>query len=314
MSRKALVVGMSNYPRQQELTACVNDANEVSRLLKKNWDNSGNFQVLKKLNPNTTEDLVMALHDLFNDPNEVALFYFSGHGILNAMGTANIATLDATHDLSGIPMSYILALANKSPALNRIIILDCCFSGSIAEPQKFYQSEPLCQGVTVLTACSVFEAAIALTEYSTFTSLMIEALKGGAADLNGEITPGSIYSFIDQAMGTWDQRPMFKTNVTGFTSLRQIEPPVAFEVLMNLIVYFEHSTSEIQLDRRYESTAPEADPNFTTTFQELQKLARVGLVVPIGEKHMYWAAMNSKSCKLTPLGRHYWRLAKEDKL
>jgi Caspase domain len=314
MSRKALVVGMSNYRGEKELRACVNDANEVSNLLKKNWDNTGNFQVLKKLNPDSTEELLVALNDLFKDPNEVALFYFSGHGILNAMGTANIATLDATHDLSGIPMSYILGLANKSPALNRIIILDCCFSGSIAEPQKFYQSEPLCQGVTVLTACSEFEAAIALNEFSTFTSLMIEALKGGAADLNGEITPGSIYSFIDQAMGTWDQRPMFKTNVTGFISLRQVEPPISFDVLMNLIVHFEYPTSEIPLDKRHEHTAPEADPDLTTKFQELQKLARVGLVIPIGEKHMYWAAMNNKSCKLTPLGRHYWRLAKEDKL
>jgi len=40
----------------------------------------------------------------------------------------------------------------------------------------------------------------------------------------------------------------------------------------------------------------------------------VGLVVPVGAEHMYFAAMESKYCKLTALGYHYWHLAKEHNL
>ena len=40
----------------------------------------------------------------------------------------------------------------------------------------------------------------------------------------------------------------------------------------------------------------------------------VGLIVPVGEEHMYYAVMNSKSCRLTALGAQYWRLAGENKL
>ena len=40
----------------------------------------------------------------------------------------------------------------------------------------------------------------------------------------------------------------------------------------------------------------------------------VGLIVPVDEEHMYYAAMNSKSCRLTALGAQYWRLANENKL
>ena len=38
------------------------------------------------------------------------------------------------------------------------------------------------------------------------------------------------------------------------------------------------------------------------------------LVVPVDEDHMYYAAINSKSCRLTALGAQYWQLATENKL
>ena len=49
-------------------------------------------------------------------------------------------------------------------------------------------------------------------------------------------------------------------------------------------------------------------------FSRTSKNEGVGLVVPVDEEHMYFAAMNSKSCRLTKLGAHYWRLANELKI
>ena len=43
-------------------------------------------------------------------------------------------------------------------------------------------------------------------------------------------------------------------------------------------------------------------------------MVHVNLVVPVGETHMYYAAMNSKSCKLTALGVHYWNLVKNNRI
>ena len=42
-----------------------------------------------------------------------------------------------------------------------------------------------------------------------------------------------------------------------------------------------------------------------------QLFESVGLIEPVGAEHMYFAAMKSKSCKLTALGLHYWRLSKD---
>ena len=46
-------------------------------------------------------------------------------------------------------------------------------------------------------------------------------------------------------------------------------------------------------------------------FKELQLFESVGLIEPVGTDHMYFAAMESRSCRLTALGLHYWKLSRD---
>ena len=50
------------------------------------------------------------------------------------------------------------------------------------------------------------------------------------------------------------------------------------------------------------------DPDKNAVFAILQKYNRVNLLMPIGAPHMWNAAMDSKTVKLTALGEHYRRL------
>jgi hypothetical protein len=78
--------------------------------------------------------------------------------------------------------------------------------------------------------------------------------------------------------------------------------------------YFLTPDSEHKLDPSYEDTDIQAKPANVTIFKDLQKLQSVGLVVPVDAEFMYFAAINSKSCRLTALGYQYWRLVNEKKL
>ncbi len=49
-------------------------------------------------------------------------------------------------------------------------------------------------------------------------------------------------------------------------------------------------------------------------FRDLQVLRNVGLVEPIEAEHMYYAAISSKACGLTTLGKYYWRLVSQQKI
>ncbi|MDD4989599.1 MAG: caspase family protein [Candidatus Pacebacteria bacterium] len=312
--KKALIVGINNYPTSP-LRGCINDASAFSTIMEKNADGSPNFSVKLETDVPTKAKLKSLIVDLFSGDSDIALFYFSGHGFLNEIG-GYIVTPDYTKYDEGVAMEEILNIANKSKAKDKIIILDCCHSGAFGSPiMTGGATAQIIEGVVVLTASKSDGASIEVNGHGVFTNLLLDALQGGASNLLGEITPGSVYAYIDQALGPWDQRPVFKTNVTRFTSLRKINPLVPLEILRKIIEYFPTPDQEHALDPTYEFDNKDiAKPEKVTILKNLQKFERVGLVVPVGEEHMYYAAQNSKSCKLTALGYHYWRLVKDKKI
>ena len=314
--RKALVVGIDEYP-DWPLRGCANDATMIASVVETHGDGSPNFSVRLWTSPSgviTKQKLRTAIEELFDGESDICLFYFSGHGLVKSTG-GYIVTPDASRYNDGISMDEILTLANQSRARDRVIFLDCCHSGALGNIAVIGNNMALLsEGLSVLTASRSSQSALEVDGKGVFTSLVVDALKGGAADLRGYITPGSIYFYVDQALGAWDQRPIFKTNVAHFTSLRSITPSIPFETLRRICVYFPACQQEHQLDPSYEFTEKGAKPENVKIMKDLQKFAGVSLVVPVGEDHMYFAAINSKSCRLTALGYQYWRLVNEKKL
>ena len=322
MTRKALIVGIDRY-QTCPLGGCVNDAEEIANLLKTNGNGSPNFDVKLKPNVATRDELLGLLESLFcNGDPDIALFYFSGHGSDELTG--RIITPDYNGKGSGVSMVDILNFVHKSRSKNKVIILDCCFSGKFGELDFIKDNgAALAEGVTIMTASNRDEYAVedGITGHGVFTELLIQGLKGGAADVGGNITPASLYSFVDQSLGAWEQRPLFKTNISRFLPLRTIEPKVPISTLRKLSNYFEDPDSEFSLDPSFEFTndpgyshelkEPYAEEENVKKFKELQLYESVGLIEPVGEEHMYFAAMKSKSCRLTPLGLHYWKLSKD---
>lgn len=312
--RKALAIGINDYPTSP-LSGCINDASAFATTIEKNGDGSPNFSVRLETGVSTKSQLKTMIIELFEGESDIALLYFSGHGFFNELG-GYVVTPDHQQNDEGVSMDEILVLANKSKAKDKIIILDCCNSGAFGSPAiTGNNSAQIIEGVVVLTASRSSESAVEVNGHGIFTNLLIDALQGGAADLRGHITPGSVYAYIDQALGPWDQRPIFKTNVTRFTSLRTVSPQVPVEVLRKITEYFPEPEQEYKLDPTYEFDNKDiAVPENVAVLKNLQKLVSIGLVVPVGEEHMYYAAQNSKTCKLTALGYHYWRLVKEGKI
>jgi hypothetical protein len=315
--RKALVIGIDNY-LGASLEGCVKDAISISRILEKNGDGSPNFDVKLITNPPNITDIPTIrwlIEELFEAPNDVALLYYAGHGLLKSTG-GYIFTSDFRQYNEGIPMQEILELATNSEARSKIIILDCCHSGSFATSNLGNPNiSNLCNELTVITASRNIESAAESDDgHGVFTSLLIDALQGGAADIRGHITAGSIYAYIDSALGAWAQRPIFKTNVSRFVPIRSINPKIPLEKLRRIPKYFPQPEDEFKLDPSYEPTSEKPIAFKCAIFKDLQDFESEGLVKPVDEGHMYYAAMNSKSCKLTALGHHYRRLVKENKL
>jgi hypothetical protein len=316
--RKALVVGINYYECGSNLYGCVDDAHSVKSVLERNSDGTVNFSV-KIFTGTGPGDLVTrgalkdSIKELLSGDSDIALFYFAGHGHIEETGGYLLAS-DCRSGDDGVPLGEILTIANKSRARNKVIILDSCHSGIAGAPPSAPDVAQLSDGMTILTASTAEQYAKEDHSGGIFTGLLIDALGGAAGNLVGEITPGSVYAHIDQSLGPWEQRPVFKTNVRSFVSLRKVQPPISLADLQRIPEFFPTAGFEFQLDPSFEPESPSPDPTNTQRFAVLQKYNKVSLVVPVGAPHMYHAAMESKGCKLTVLGEHYRRLAERRRI
>lgn len=322
--RKALIVGIDHYDQIQSLTGAVNDAHSVKAALDRHADGTINFaqpRLMTAAGPATAvsrTELREAVEELFRDDAEISLFYFSGHGYIDGAG-GYLCASDCASGHDGLSLNEVLAFANSSPANNKVIMLDSCHSGIAGSSPVAAQVAEITEGVTILTASTAEQYAVETGSSGVFTSLLVDALNGTAANLVGDVTPGSVYAHIDQSLGPWAQRPVFKTNIKRFVSLRKADSSVDLADLQKLTVLFDEPTTQLPLDPGYEpmrsgvedASVPPPDPQKNADFTVLQTLVKVNLVRPVGAPHMWHAAMDSKACELTVLGQHYWKLAKQ---
>lgn len=322
--RKALVVGIDFYEQVGLLYGCVNDSFAVKAMLDRHADGSVNFGV-KHLtatgpaDPVTREELRQAVTDLFAGDGELSLLYFAGHGYIESTG-GYLCTSEVKSGHEGLSLAEIMVMANQSRIQNRVIILDSCHAGVAGGSALQQKVTEISDGVTILTASTSEQYASEENGAGVFTTLLVDALGGASANLVGDVTPGGVYAHVDQSLGPWAQRPVFKTNVTRFVSLRKVQPPVELSELRRISEFFASAGFQFQLDPTYEPERnetwatyakgiPPPDADHTAIFRIFQKYNRVGLVVPEGAPHMWHAAMESKTVRLTALGEHYRQLS-----
>jgi hypothetical protein len=325
--RRALIVGIDGYA-SAPLRGCVSDARSMESILSKHDDGNPNFECFVMTAPDgkiTRTVLWRSIEQLMEGKADVALFYFSGHGIANSLG-GYLVTQDAVRYDEGVAMQDVLTIANRSTKIGEIVVLlDCCHSGFFGQsPAVANESSVLREGLTILTASRADQVSLEVGEGGVFTKLLVGALNGGASDIMGRTTIASVYAYVDQVLGAWaHQRPLFKSNVSTLVSLRECRPSVPLDELRRLSYDFPTPDYDFKLNPSYEpykddpEFAPIKEPRseeHEKIFQRLQKFRAARLVIPVGEEHMYYAAMRYKSCKLTPLGRFYWRLAKDGKI
>jgi hypothetical protein len=307
----------------------VNDAYSVRGVLERHADGTVNFATPKVLvgtsdeQPVTKEEIKYAVRNLFVDDAEVALFYFAGHGYTEETGGYLCGTDSRTGD-DGFSIAELMILVGRSPAKSKIIIIDACHSGIAGARSDAPTTTEIADGTIILTASTANQSAFEVPEggAGVFTNLLVDALEGAAANLVGDITPGSVYAHIDQSLGPWGgQRPVFKTNVKNFVSIRKATPPISLPDLLALATHFPSDDYTFPLDPSFEPhrsaedkanpEIPPPDPKNTATFAVLQNYVKVNLVRPVDAPHMWHAAMQAKSCELTVLGQHYRRLVAE---
>lgn len=325
---RALIVGIDEYdnPNVNKLTACVNDAKAMKEVLERHENGDKNFACRLLVNSGaykiTRKLLREQWSELFDNYYDDILFYFSGHGHPTAVG-GFLVTQDAEPGDPGLSMNELLTLATKSKAKSVLLILDCCFAGGAAD-LALGGAENLAllrEGLTILAASRPMQTA-ALTgtdslftsKHSLFTSLVVGALSGGAADVRGHVSAAAIYAYAELALGHWEQRAVYKSHAYNLNPIRKCKPSVSDDLLRELPRFFPQFTDKYRMDPSYEETHPSADPAHVEIFKKFKLLRNARLLTTEDGKDLFYVALDSLTVELTPHGQYYWLLAKSNNI
>lgn len=315
--RKALLIGIDAYDEFSDLGGCAADAKRMSQVLQRH-EEGGELNYECRIFTSADKErldgefLSQKWSELFEDFRGDILFYYSGHGAQTKRG-AQIAAQNGNMVIPGLAMDELLLLANDSPAHEVVLILDCCYGGAFGDPAILKGNSSLREGITVLAASRPQGIAKEIQGHGVFTDLVISALNGGAADVRGYVSAASVYGYVDQALGAWDQRPTYKSYASKVTPLRRCKPQVPDEVLRQLPQLFKKLDACHRLNPSYEHTHKSAKKENVEIFNKFKVLRDARLLRTVGGEDLFYAAMESKPAQLTPLGQFYWRLANNDR-
>ncbi|BAZ24251.1 hypothetical protein NIES4073_51440 [Kalymmatonema gypsitolerans NIES-4073] len=204
MGKLALLIGVSEYqPGLNPLPSAVKDVEAMRRVL--THPEIGNFAevditVLKNPQRQEMED---AIYNLFahRQKEDLLLFYFSGHGIKDDNGRLYLSTSttrkqnDRLFKPSAVAASVLHENMNESRSQRQVIILDCCFSGAIAQGLTVkddgtvnLQEQLGGKGRAILTSSTSTQYSFeqAGSDLSIYTRYLVEGMEKGAADRDGD--------------------------------------------------------------------------------------------------------------------------------
>ncbi len=180
---------------------------------------------------------------------DTLIVYYSGHGALvqnNGSGEAYLAPYDVSGNVavSGISTTEIKALLDNLNHGNKIVLLDCCYSGganakSISHVKhkdltsiKAFQNQSYAEGTFVFTACKEDETAIEVQDlkHGLFTYQLIEELVKGTGE---SVALSSLHDPVTKAVEetakkySHKQTPTIQMNAKGSMTLPKLaKPPV----------------------------------------------------------------------------------------
>ncbi len=312
MGRRALLVAIDQYDHMVALGGCVADALALEPLIAFHQNGTANYTCKRLYSDEirvSRRVLLEACEELFAYDDEV-LLYFSGHGV-SIGGAVFLASQDGTATVPGIAMRDLLQMANASRAREILLIFDCCHAGAFGDPLLLETELGMLfqEGITLLAAARSDQPAVEVTGQGMFTRLIISALDGTAKDVRGRVSSAAIYGFVEQALGPWEQRPIYKSNARRLAPVRYCEPDVSVEELQRLPELFPTPDALYPLDPTYEHSFREAIAEHVAIFQIFKRYRNARLLKTTLDPDLFYAAKHRTDVQLTPLGQYYWQLA-----
>ncbi|MBS1787616.1 MAG: SUMF1/EgtB/PvdO family nonheme iron enzyme [Acidobacteria bacterium] len=232
-------------------------------------------------------------------PEDLILFYYSGHGYCDASDRLYLATADSRKDLltsTWLPTERLRRMIDHHNRRRVVMILDCCYSAAIkhdflSRGDDDNPMEDLSTGIYIITASSAVETAIEkeTDEYGLLTKHLLEGIRQGKARPNddGLISASSVYQYASaEVVKAGKQKPRFfgleqrggELFIARAAAVYSPEQLQAFRKLINELDTNEEIDEELadQARRIIRDNQPKRDKKLFELLDQLQKGMRPG--------------------------------------
>lgn len=255
MAYHLISIGISAYSNPaNNLDFPDEDAGELSAILRHSLGSELTYDVLLRDGEATQIGIRTALGSeelKAASSNDTLIVYYSGHGAL-VQGSGSVEAYLAPYDVSGnvavsgISTSEVKELLDNLKHGNKIVLLDCCYSGganakSISHVKhkdlsniKAFQNQTYAEGTFVFTACKEDETAIEVRDlrHGLFTYELIEEL---VKDRGDNVALSSLHDPVTKAVQasaekySHKQTPTIQLNAKGSMALPKLSKPPALK-------------------------------------------------------------------------------------
>jgi ABC-type branched-subunit amino acid transport system substrate-binding protein len=188
---RAVLIGVDTYDDLDDLPAVAHNIERLAELLSADdlWGlPSENVTVLA--NPTSKDHVLDAVHTAATEADDALLFYFAGHGLLTADAGLRLALphTDVERLYRGVAYDDVRELlVHTGRAQARVVILDCCYSGSAltgymgAGAGTGMADHTMAEGTYVMTASAETKPAMAPPgeKYTAFTGELLRVIDEG---------------------------------------------------------------------------------------------------------------------------------------
>lgn len=142
------------------------------------------------LNPSTSDAMATFVAGVARDADDLLLLYYSGHGLITSEGglaLAHTMTTPELVDFQSLDYQRVRRALANSPARLKIIILDCCYSGTAIHTllgAADMRGEVVVQGTFVLTSSPATRPSHVIPEEETtaFTGRFLQLIEQSRPD------------------------------------------------------------------------------------------------------------------------------------
>ena len=186
---RAVLIGVDTYETLDDLPAVAGNIERLAALLTADdiWGLPPEHLTVLS-NPTSKDDVLDAVHTAATRADDALLLYFAGHGLLTADADLRLALphTDTERLYRGVAYDDVRDLVvHTGRALARVVILDCCYSGSALTgymgAAHGIGNRTMAEGTYVMTSSAETKPAMAPPgeKYTAFTGELLRVIEEG---------------------------------------------------------------------------------------------------------------------------------------